>query len=132
MMRDWDLDVKEMVPLNPAHHRLQPTLRMIYTQVALYKLRGGSNQHTDHDLQQRLFTALSAAEEAGSSLAVDMDQVTFNTRTAMSRVGLNVEDDIRRYIVCPQCWNPIDYDKLSAERDSICLTMNLSVYPYRL
>lgn len=119
----WETTYREVLSLDPAHHRLQLTLRMIYTQVALYRLRGGSYQNTDHDLQQRLYTALSAAAEVGVPLDLDLDQTTLNTRTAMSRIGLNVNEEIQRFIACPSCWTLVDYNSLYSLDDVGCQAM---------
>jgi hypothetical protein len=97
------------------HHLLEPPIRHLFTTVALGKATGMSfalaNLNLDH-----MSTALELAT------GDDLDGRTSQVKTALSRIGVNPDDRITRYIVCPHphCWNLVPYKELYNLASPLC------------
>lgn len=105
--------------LDPLHHSLNSTLRMIYTHAAWRRVTGTTMKSTDELLRQDLYIANEAVHGMNGSFNVS-DKATANTRTALKRLGVDTQEDITRYIVCPKCWNLVPLTNLATLEGPNC------------
>lgn len=106
----------------PRHHRLPYLARSTYTRAAHSRVNGVTFHHTDQQLRQERLQAEALVELTGRSLGLELNDLTTNTRTALSRLGVNPDDDIMQYMVCPRCWNLVRLDELNNLDTPICRT----------
>jgi hypothetical protein len=105
----------------PRHHFLPYAHRFAYTMAAYGRLNGSTFSTTDVGLRQHLRFIQGISHQHGKDLGFDPDkEYTTNTRTALSHLGVNPEDEIQQYIVCPSCWSLTPLSELDELNSPAC------------
>ncbi|KAH8082679.1 hypothetical protein HD553DRAFT_343440 [Filobasidium floriforme] len=105
------------------HHALPSHLRQIYTAIAYGKATGMPNVPANTILQQMTSLAEACLEE-------EIEDRTYNVRTAQSRLGVLPDDYISRWICCPnnECWLLTPYAELYQLDGEACPDCGTELY----
>ncbi|KAG7527369.1 hypothetical protein FFLO_07006 [Filobasidium floriforme] len=89
------------------HHQLDAPLRHLFTTIAYGKATGMSYASANVQLDHMTTAVELATGEV-------LEGRTAQVKTALSRIGVNPDDLLTRYIVCPnvKCWNLVPYRQL--------------------
>lgn len=105
------------------HHGLSFTERMAYTNGARNRLKNAPFTFTDDNLKRDFHFALGMAEMYNGELDFKPEDYTTNTRTALKRLGADPDEILERYLVCPKCWNLVEYGELYTLTTPECQAM---------
>ncbi|KAH8083100.1 hypothetical protein HD553DRAFT_343093 [Filobasidium floriforme] len=105
------------------HHHLPEHLRQIYTAIAYGKATGLPNVPANVILQQMTSLAEVCLNE-------EIDEKTYNVRTAQSRLGVLPDDYISQWIVCPNnnCWLMLAISELYQLESPACVDCGTDLY----